>query len=73
MSIYPVKISDWYVKGNPFGKEIPMLKSILDSGYFNCLRCKKPVPWDRGYVMHSITFGGPSECWCSVECLEVEG
>jgi hypothetical protein len=68
MSVYPVKINKWYVEGEPFGEEIPHLKSILR--YLRCCKCGKKIRWDRGYVMHSITFGGPDNCWCSKKCLE---
>lgn len=72
MSIYPVKISKWYVEGKPFGKEIPRLKSMLESGYFKCEKCKKSVSMEHGWVMHSITYGGSSDCWCSNECIGYE-
>ena len=68
MSIYPVKIKEWYVKGKPFGDEIPMLKSLLKS--FPCIVCGSKVEWDKGWVMHSITFGGPNEVWCSDQCIK---
>ena len=69
MSIYPVKISEWYVEGKPFGEEIEKLKEMLEFACFYCSVCKKPVSRENGYVMHSITFGGASETWCSEECL----
>ena len=72
MSIYPVKISKWYVAGKPFGKELPMLESMLNSGHFNCAKCNKQVGMSEGWVLHSITFGGPDERWCSDECIGYE-
>jgi hypothetical protein len=70
MSIYPVRIKEWYVEGKPFGSEIDTLKMILR--HFTCDKCGKRIRWDRGYVMHSITFGGPCGSWCSKKCLEGE-
>jgi len=68
MSIYPVKINEWYVEGKPFGTEIDTLKMMLP--HIECHRCRKPISWDEGYVMHSITYGGPDAAWCSKECME---
>lgn len=70
MSIWPVRIKEWYVESKPFGDQIETLKIILS--VFKCDKCGKKVRWDRGYAMHSITFGGPSGLWCSKKCLEAE-
>jgi hypothetical protein len=67
MSIYPVRINEWYVKDRPFGKEVEFLECMLP--HLKCEECKKPITWDEGYVMHSITYGGPDEAWCSALCL----
>jgi len=73
MSIFPVKISEWYVEGKPFGDQIEMLSSMLDSGYFKCHECGKSVKFDSdGWVYHSITFGGCSTVWCSDNCFNKE-
>jgi hypothetical protein len=66
MSIYPVKINRWYLCGE-WRDEGEFLKSLLPS--IRCETCGKQVTW-RGWVMHSITFGGPCEAWCSKKCLE---
>jgi len=68
MSIYPVRIKEWYVEEKAFGAHIDTLKWILK--YHKCDECGKRIRWDRGYVMHSITFGGPDGAWCSKKCLE---
>lgn len=68
MSIYPVRIKEWYVKDQPFGKQIDMLKAMLE--FYVCKRCGKQIEWDDGWVMHSITFGGPDGAWCSEKCLD---
>ena len=65
--IYPVKINEWYKKGGAFDSEREMLRAILP--HLKCETCGKPVTW-RGWVLHSITFGGPGEAWCSKKCLK---
>jgi len=70
MSIYPVRIKEWYVEGKPFGECIPMLKGMLN--FYSCIQCGKKIKWNRGYVMHSITYGGPDGRWCSKKCLEAK-
>lgn len=70
MSIFPVRIKEWYVPEKPFGSEIETLKAILP--ILGCSHCGKKIRWDRGYVMHSITYGGPDGRWCSKKCLEAE-
>lgn len=68
MSIYPVRIKEWYVKGEPFGDQIPTLKSLIRH-VLDCKVCGKKIPWKTGYVMHSATFGGSYDAWCSEECF----
>lgn len=65
--IYPVKIRENYEKG-PFAEEAKTLRDMLPS--LKCSVCKGPVTWQRGYVMHSITFGGPDGSYCCKKCLE---
>ena len=70
MSIYPVKINDWYnKKGSVFYEEREMLKIMMP---LKCCVCKKEFDFPNGYVMHSITFGGPDGAWCSKKCLNRE-
>ena len=70
MSIYPIKVSKTYDnKKNAFYSERVLLKGIMP--YLKCEQCKKSLKrhWSSVYVMHSITFGGPSEAWCNIKCL----
>lgn len=69
MSIYPVRIREWYLEGQAFGSEIPTLRSILK--YIPCETCKGKIAWDNGWVDHSITFG-VGRGWCSEKCLNGE-
>jgi hypothetical protein len=66
MSIYPVRIKKWYVEDQPFGEHIDMLKAMLK--IYVCKECGGKIGWDEGWVMHSITFGGPDGAWCSKKC-----
>jgi hypothetical protein len=69
--IYPVRILEWYGNSkNAFYSEKEMLEIILP--YLKCENCGKPVTFKKGYVMHSITFGGPDEAWCCKKCLTKE-
>ena len=67
MSIYPVPISEWFVEGEAFGPHVETLKDLLP--YLYCEKCNGPVPWEKGYIMHSAAHGGPSDAWCCLECL----
>ena len=66
MSIYPVKIKEWYT-AESFKKEMPLLKTMLK--FIKCKECGNKVTVKNGWVMHSITFGGPDGAWCSEKCL----
>jgi len=68
MSIYPVSIQEWFVDGDKHGKKWESLKRILPE--LRCEVCGGAIKQRYGYVMHSITFGGPSEAFCTKKCLE---
>ncbi len=72
--IYPVSIQEWYVdefneegRRNPFHECLDDLREILP--YLKCEKCGSEITEKDGFVMHSITFGGPSGAWCSEKCL----
>lgn len=69
MSIYPVRVTEWYDdKENAFHTERDTLKMLLK--HEKCHRCKKPMSrkWKTAWVMHSITWGY-GEAWCTRRCL----
>lgn len=70
MSIYPVKITEWYNKKTAYKTEVETLKILLPN--LKCQECGNNIEWKKGYVMHSITFGGPDEAWCCNKCLNGE-
>lgn len=71
MSVYPVKISEWYqgiddIKNTPH-KEL--MEYLTSEDILDCDVCGAPVSWSKGYVEHSLTYGGPNGAWCSKACL----
>lgn len=73
MSIYPVPIKGWYKDPfdkcdmRAFGGEYKKLKTILP--HLRCHVCSKPITERWGWVMHSITYGGPDEAFCTKKCV----
>ncbi len=73
MPIYPVRIKEWYKipydEGymSAFGSKWELLQEMLP--HIECHVCGKPVKATYGYVMHSITFGGRGEGFCTKKCL----
>jgi hypothetical protein len=62
MSIYLVPIKEWYYdKESAYHEELGILKALSP---LHCSECKKEVNHETGYVMHSITFGGPDSAMC---------
>jgi hypothetical protein len=70
MSIFPVKIKEWfYDPESPFYDQKSFMANELKNKNLKCHKCGKNVT-KKGYVMHSIFFGGPDEAWCSKKCME---
>lgn len=63
MSIYPVKICEWWPKGNKHREDVEEM--LL---YLPCLTCGKKVT-TRGYLDHSAPYGGPNRAYCSMKCM----
>jgi len=64
MSIYPVKLSEWY----PYGDEHHgVLISII--ACTRCYACGDRVRFKRAVGMHSIPFGH-GDLYCSEKCLD---
>jgi len=63
MSIYPVKINQWFLNK----KELENIKTFLPN--LKCNACGKKAN-TRGYVYHAILHGyGIEDYWCSIKCL----
>jgi hypothetical protein len=64
VSIYPVKLSEWY----PPGDEMHDLTRFLVS-LTRCLACGRRCRWSKAIGHHSLPFFGHGDLWCSDKCL----
>ena len=67
MSIYPVKLNDWYPKGDEMN-EI----AILSVKFSNCLQCNKKgkdIKYRYAIGHHSIPWGN-GDIWCTKKCYD---
>ena len=64
MSIYPVKLSDWY----PPGDDKYEITSLLIK-MSRCIACDKKLRWKSAIGHHSIPWGH-GDIWCSNKCLQ---
>lgn len=63
MSIYPVKLIEWF----PFGDEhYDVVQSMVK--YTRCLACDKKPRYSKAIGHHSLMVG-VGEIWCSEKCL----
>lgn len=62
MSIYPVRLIEWY----PLGDEHHEIAKLLSDGV-RCLACYKKVRWKRAIAHHALPWGY-GDVWCSWEC-----
>lgn len=64
VSIYPVKLSEWY----PFGDERhEIAASIVDVA--RCYSCGDRIRWNNAFGHHSLPYGH-GDIWCSEKCSE---
>jgi hypothetical protein len=64
MSIYPVRLSEWF----PFGDEMrEILVSIVNST--RCLACGDRVRLNKAVGHHSLCWGN-GDLWCSWKCCK---
>lgn len=61
MSIYPVRITEWFD-----AEQKDTLKWILP--HMRCYSCGCKVKLDNGFVHHSLPWGH-GDAWCSEKCL----
>lgn len=63
MSIYPVRVSEWFPPGN---EKHDIIKYILGP----CLHCgKKKLHWQKAWAHHSLPWGY-GDSWCNKKHLE---
>lgn len=66
MSIYPVRLSEWYPPGD---EHHDIIKHLVSSGFGDqiqgCLHCrKKHMHWQTAYAHHSLPYGY-GDIWCN--------
>lgn len=66
MSIYPVRLKEWFPPGNPQHKT---MKFLVSNGYGDmnrgCLFCGKiKMHWQRAWGHHALPYGY-GDIWCS--------
>ena len=71
MSIYPVRVKEWFPPGDP---KHQLVKWIVSSGYTDtgvgCINCKKiHMHWQEAYVHHSLA-SGYGDIWCRKKCYD---
>lgn len=63
MSIYPVKIQEWY----PAGDEMYEMSKLFVQ-YSKCLKCGRGgIKYHKAWAHHSIPWGH-GDVWCSWKC-----
>ena len=71
MSIYPVKLSQWFPPGDSLHS---LVKFIVSNGYGDvatgCLHCgKKCMHWQQAIAHHSLPYGY-GDIWCREKCYK---
>ena len=66
MSIYPVRVKEWFPPGDP---NHSTMKFLVSNGYGDqvrgCLHCgKKHMHWQQAYAHHLLPWGY-GDIWCS--------
>jgi hypothetical protein len=64
MSIYPVKLSEWFPMGDEYHQT-----AISCLSYMRCKACgRKVTRWKKAIGHHSLPWGY-GDLWCSKKCL----
>ncbi len=71
MSIYPVRLSEWFPIGNDHHET---MKFLVSNGYtddgIGCKYCKKKhMHWQDAWGHHSLPWGY-GDIWCRKKCLD---
>lgn len=70
MSIYPVRLSEWFPPGNEYHS---IMKFMVSRGYcdgqIGCMHCKKKhMHWQEAYGHHALPWGY-GDLWCRKKCF----
>jgi hypothetical protein len=64
MSIYPVKLSEWYPPGDTY------YENCTEIVKFNrCLACGDSINYSKAIGHHSLIYGH-GDIWCSLKCCK---
>jgi hypothetical protein len=71
VSIYPVRLSEWYPKGH---EKHDTMKWLVANGFgdqtIGCLHCKKKhMHWQTAIGHHSLPWGY-GDIWCNQRCYD---
>lgn len=75
MSIYPVRLAEWFPKKADAGRNPEEAKNLYENvkmalKYSKCCECGKTPNYKWAYGMHSIPWGyGTEGIWCSKKCF----
>lgn len=64
MSIYLVKLKEWFPKGDKNHKIAKFIVSIS-----KCVKCGKTPRWRNSIGYHALPYGYSNEVWCNRYCL----
>ncbi len=68
MSIYPVKLAEWFPKGD---SHHDIMKCLVSNGWgekLGCIHCgKKHMHWQEAWGHHSLPWGY-GDLWCREKC-----
>lgn len=66
MSIYPVRLSEWFPKGDPHHSTVKLIVSIEQ-----CTYCKKKnMHWQDAIADHSLPWGYYNGIFCKKKCFD---
>ena len=63
MSIYQVRMSDWFGSDGDF-EHAEVLHYLIKHKNANCIHCNKPVKFETGYCLHSGPYSGYFDFTC---------
>jgi len=71
MSIYPVRLSEWFPPGD---EKHELVKWIVSNGFsdagIGCKHCgKKHMHWQEAWAHHSLPWGY-GDIWCREKCYK---
>lgn len=62
--LYPVKIKKYFNE-----KDQKAIKIILEAENLKCVKCRKKIDIDSGYVNHAFLYGFSDDNYCSDDCI----